>query len=465
MLATLTFLSLAGYLYSSGLHQFALASAILGLIFHGIGRKNQSTIQIIVFALIIDILAFTIILPLLPRLLNHYNVHDKSEFYLWCKQHIIEFRNLLGGGDRLDIVLFGGFVGSLFSFLQFVISPLIGAFSDSFGRKFVLVTSMFGNALSMGLWIFADSFFVFLLSRIVGGLTEGNVQMSIAMITDITPEESRSKNLAWVGISFALGFTVGPPLGAYLAKMDLKQVFPDLPVNSFSTPALFAFVLICIETVYLILYLPETKGFKKVDNKKKSDYSNPNSLAFLGWIHFLFLFVFSGMEFTLTFLTFDRFKFTNVSQGMLLGYLGILSALVQGGYVRRVAHKKMSEASLVFQGILSCSIGLAILGHFAFDLTWLYIGATFLAFTSGTVVTSLTSLASLSRDEHDESQGKILGTFRSMGQLGRSLGPIASCTGYYILGSRTIYLTSGALLFVLALACKQLLVPVKVKKA
>jgi predicted MFS family arabinose efflux permease len=83
---------------------------------------------------------------------------------------------------------------------------------------------MIGNALSMALWIFSASFPVFLLSRIIGGLTEGNVQMSIAMITDITTPETRSRGLALVGIAFALGFTVGPPLGAFFASIDLFEV-------------------------------------------------------------------------------------------------------------------------------------------------------------------------------------------------------------------------------------------------
>jgi MFS family permease len=107
----------------------------------------------------------------------------------------------------------------------------------------------------MFLWIFADSFPIFLASRIVGGLTEGNVQMSIAMITDLTDDLNRSKTLAWVGISFAFGFTVGPPLGAYFASIDLLKYFPGLPVNTFSSPALFAFLLIIIETLYLFLYV------------------------------------------------------------------------------------------------------------------------------------------------------------------------------------------------------------------
>ena len=229
-------------------------------------------------------------------------------------------------------------------------------------------------------------------------------------------------------------------------------------MNSFSSPALFAFILIIIETLYLWMYLPETKQFEK--GPKPTSKSNNPLLTRLSWIHFCFIFVFSGMEFTLTFLTFDRFKFTNISQGKLLGFMGITSALIQGGYVRRVAHKSMSEKSLVFQGVVSCAIGLFVLGTLAHDMTFLYLGAVFMAFTSGTVVTSLTSLASLHKTEES---GAALGKFRSLGQLGRSMGPIFACTGYWILGSRNMYSICSALMVLVSLQVLTLKVPLKSK--
>ncbi|ORY42058.1 MFS general substrate transporter [Rhizoclosmatium globosum] len=385
------------------------------------------------------------------------------------------FRDAIGGtGSRLDIVLFGGFIGSLFSFLQFV--------SDKYGRKNILLLSMIGNAASMCLWIFSKSFFIFVLSRVVGGLTEGNVQMSIAMISDITTPETRSKGLALVGIAFSLGFTVGPPIGAYFASIDLLERFPFLKpygVNSYSSPAIFALALIVIETAYMAAFLPETLGFKKATTStpeatttttpkppkttsdatatatpSQTEKQAEKTLSLLSLFHFLFLFFFSGMEFTLTFLTYDRFHFTNAQQGKYLAVLGIVSALVQGGYVRRFAHKVVTEKSIVIQGMASCSVGLFIIGNMAVGSggeSWLYFGAVFLAFTSGTVVTTLTSLASLTIsgtviNEHDESpkgisssQGMILGKFRSAGQLGRSMGPLAACSWYWIYGSSISY--------------------------
>ncbi|KAJ3313536.1 hypothetical protein HDV04_001753 [Boothiomyces sp. JEL0838] len=280
----------------------------------------------------------------MPRLLKHYETKNDL-LYHSIKSQVTAFTHHLGLAPKLDIVLFGGLLGSMYSFLQFISAPWIGSLSDKYGRRPVLLVSMLGNALSMILWIFGDSFVLFVWSRIIGGLTEGNVQMSIAMISDISTEETRSRSLALV-------------VGAYFTSIDLKTILPDWPVNQYSTPALFALVLITIETVYMYFYLPET--LVKKDEKKNKEQST-KSIFNLSVIHFLFLFVYSGMEFTLTFLTFDRFNFSNKQQGRLLGFIGIFTALVQGGYVRRIRNTGM-EKNVVFNGVVACAIGLFIIG-------------------------------------------------------------------------------------------------------
>ncbi|KAJ3055751.1 hypothetical protein HK097_009404 [Rhizophlyctis rosea] len=459
----------------------------------------HKTLITVFLALLIDILAFTIILPLYPRILAHYEKvdgADEASLYYQIRTIVQRFRESLGiEGTRLDIVLFGGALGSMFSFLQFVSSPAIGRLSDKYGRRTILLISMVGNALSMLLWIFSKSFTTFVLSRIVGGLTEGNVQMSIAMISDVTTTETRSRGLALVGIAFSLGFTVGPPLGAYFTSYHLHDAFPSLswlPINEYSSPALFAFILILIETAYLFIALPETLNFKSSPlgqtapppatptGLPKSANSQPPqktaSLTLLSTIHFLFLFVFSGMEFTLTFLTHDRFSFSHAQQGRLLGLMGILSALVQGGYVRRYAHKYVPERDIVAQGIAAASAGLAVVGWGDKTVRSLYLAAAFLAFTSGTVVTSLTALASgvgkaeeekggVGKGEvgEEKDQGHVLGKFRSAGQLGRCLGPIFACSAYWVLGGETAYRAGAGALMVLAVLVV-LVVPKGAKK-
>ena len=112
---------------------------------------------------------------------------------------------------------------------------------------------MAGNIVSVALWVAATDFRTFLASRVVGGLSEGNVQLATAMAADISDEKQRGGTMALVGVCFSIAFTFGPALGAALAKVE------TLASNPFATAAGFSLFLIVLETVYLYLYLPETR--------------------------------------------------------------------------------------------------------------------------------------------------------------------------------------------------------------
>lgn len=180
-----------------------------------------------------------------------------------------------------------------------------------------------------------------MLSRVIGGLSEGNVQLAMyvsavvifvqlnniqrsAILSDITTPANRSKALAHVGISFAICFCIGPPIGAYFASRPLPSSMKalGLELNVYAVPAILTLVLLSLETVFLIVALPETRGRPvRIPQEEKAKVSAPNGktlsrkesverriglLASLRNLHFAFLGIFSGVEFTLTFLTFDR---------------------------------------------------------------------------------------------------------------------------------------------------------------
>lgn len=259
--------------------------------------------------------------------------------------------------------------------------------------------------------------------------------------------------------------------------MDLSQLHPiaaeRLGIYPYSTPALVALFLLLIETVYIYFKLPETIHGHLTPSNDDSDEKEPSTkpvsdayattiekrlsnLRRLKWIHGLHLFLFSGMEFTLVFLTFDVLDYTNMQQGKLLAYMGILSALLQGGYVRRRV-QKLGEKALVLQGMVSCTLGLVCLGIMSSSsvsttsaVRWLYAGVSCLALTTGTVVNCLTGLASLqcqddkAKDTHPLlAKGRALGEFRSSGQLGRALGPVSACGLYWIAGPQQCYATAA----------------------
>ncbi|KAI6047419.1 major facilitator superfamily domain-containing protein, partial [Pisolithus marmoratus] len=444
--------------------------------------------------------AFTIPLPLFPRIIEWYTVRESSDprnllprtlrFVAWLRGLFYEPPS---SPQRWDVVLLGGLMGSVFSLLQFLVSPRIGSLSEEYGRRRVLLITMIGNILSALVWIKSTTFASFMLSRIIGGLSEGNVQIATAILSDVTTPSQRSKALAQVGIAFAICFCIGPPIGAYFASRPLPTSLHSMGVelNIYAVPAAVTIALLVIETGFLLLCLPETRGLRlNAARKPIADQSFPNSkeclsqpasekrLALLKGLrrfHFFFLSIFSGMEFTLPFLTFDLFDWSNSQNGALIGSIGILSALLQGGYVRR-ATTKVGEGRMARRGIFSCAISLFLLSLVPRFVTTspitsirlLQAAAACLSFTSATVVSSLTSYASLQCDEgfnedtgkpvgHPQlAKGTALGLFRSSGQLGRAIGPLLACVSYWTCGPSTTYAVSAAAMIALLVSMASL---------
>lgn len=457
---------------------------------------DMKNIERVVFlSLVLDLFAFTIPLPLFPRIVEWYTVRESSDphnllprtlgFVAWLRGLFYEPPS---NPQRWDVVLLGGLMGSVFSLLQFLVSPRIGTLSEKYGRRRVLLITMVGNILSALVWMKSTTFASFMFSRIIGGLSEGNVQIATAILSDVTAPAQRSKALAQVGIAFALCFCIGPPIGAYFASRPFPASLHSMGVelNICAVPAAVTIVLLVIETGFLLLFLPETRGLRlNTARKPIADQSFPGSkqclsppapetrlalLKVLRRFHFLFLSVFAGMEFTLPFLTFDLFDWSNSQNGALIGSIGILSALLQGGYVRR-ATTKVGEGRMARRGIFSCAIGLLLLSLVprfvptspTTAIRLLQAAAACLAFTSATVVSSLTSYASLQCDEgiieetgepagHPQlAKGTALGLFRSSGQLGRAIGPLLACASYWTCGPSATYAISAAAMIALSL--------------
>ncbi|CCM03151.1 uncharacterized protein FIBRA_05273 [Fibroporia radiculosa] len=456
----------------------------------------MASVEHIVFlSLVLDLFAFTIPLPLFPRIIEWYTKRESSDptgFLSRTLGLVSALRGFLyqpaSNPQRWDVVLLGGLMGSVFSMLQWFVSPHIGSLSDKYGRKRVLLITMAGNILSALIWVTSTTFASYMLSRVVGGLSEGNVQLAIAILSDVTTPATRAKALAHVGIAFAICFCIGPPIGAYFASQPLPSSFiaSGFELNVYATPAMITVILLVLETIFLAVALPETRGKRaQATSSDKSDSKSAEKAAAvpkatpeqrlavlktLRRLHFLFLGLFSGVEFTLTFLTFDLFDWNNKQNGALIGSIGIISALLQGGYVRR-AIPKIGEGAMARRGISSCAVGLVLLAlvplfvdHRTTTAVRLLQGAAVcMAFTSATVVNSLTAYASLQCDEgidadtgkaveeHPElAKGKALGQFRSSGQLGRAIGPLLACASYWTFGPSSTYALSAVAMFALS---------------
>ena len=433
------------------------------------GKPKQGRMTNVVFVgLLIDLLAFTLILPLFPALLDHYRRNDKDGLYPFLEAKVKVFGGVLGAPEQFNSVLFGGFIGSLFSLLQFLASPVIGGMSDYYGRRPLLLLSTFGIAVSYGVWAMAGSFSVFVLARVIGGLSKGNVSLCTAIVADDSTPKTRGKGMALIGIAFSVGFILGPIIGAGFSVWTKER-----RGNWYVYPAGCALTLSVLDLAYLYFNFRETLGekqrlkslgaaisqavsyinpvslfrFASLKNLSKKDHE---SLQTLGRVYFLYLFLYSGLEFTLTFLTHIRFNFSSMQQGKMFLFIGVLMAVVQGGYVRRIPAG--SEKKLVLYGLLAIIPSFAIIG-FAYNLWTLYLGLALYALSTSVCVPCMSTLVSGYGDVSQK--GIIMGVYRSLGALGRALGPIVSCTLYWVVGPEICYCVGGLALFIPYLMLKR----------
>ena len=356
--------------------------------------KTNPTVYIVFFSLLLDLLAFTMILPLLPSLLEHYRVNDNQGIYTTLSNSVRYFREIVGAPERYTSVLFGGILGSMFSFLQFIISPIAGGLSDYYGRKPILLLSLFGIMSSYGLWAISSNFGLFVLARFIGGLSKGNISLSMAIITDVSNKQNRGKGMALVGIAFSLGFIVGPMIGAIFSRFSDKS-----SDHWFIFPALFAMCLAGLDILFCVFCLKETlplekraktvinslsqavehisiKSLFRFDAVKNLSKADLESLKQLGFIYFIYLFLYSGLEFTVTFLMFHKFGFNSIDQAKMFLTTGVIMAVLQGGVVRRIKMEKMKQSAVLGLALIVPSFIIVGLSRNVF---WLYMGMSLFA--------------------------------------------------------------------------------------
>ncbi|VDO65457.1 unnamed protein product [Haemonchus placei] len=359
--------------------------------------------------------------------------------YDWCISLLKSFQSLIGvpHNERYNNVFFGGLLGSMFSALQFISSPTLGALSDIYGRRTLLLLSCIGTLISYIIWLRAETFSVFVLSRIIGGLSKANVNVATAIVSDVFKPEDNPKGMALIGISYSVGFLIGPMFGAYFSTIAPKD-FPH------STPAIFSIVLTVVDFLLIAFLLPETLKFeerKKVEDisQRAIQLTSPKELfkfsaveaptdkklemQKIGIIYFIYLFLYAGMEFTLPFLTHLRFNFDNMQQGKIYLFSGLLMLPIQGYVVRKtpmVRQKRIAEIGMM------CVVPAFLIIAQATNQFVFYLGLFLYAIASATVVSSLTSLVTVVNPSIDK--GVLAGVFRSLGALARALGPAVAAT-------------------------------------
>ncbi|KRT83438.1 membrane transporter, partial [Oryctes borbonicus] len=388
-------------------------------------EKVNPIIYIVFISLLLDLLAFTMILPLLPSLLEYYKSNDSIGLYEWLSDKVKYFQEFVGAPEKFNSVLFGGFLGSMFSFLQFIASPIVGGISDVVGRKRMMIICLVGIMLSYILWALSTNFAIFILARFLGGISKGNVSLSMAIITDVSSMKTRGVGMALIGIAFSLGFILGPVIGALFSVWAKSRTG-----EWFVVPALFAALLALSDLIYFVTYFKETlppeRRAKSIWKSLENAYalinlrdlfrfsmvtdlkpSNLKQLQLLGSVYFVYLFIYSGLEFTITFLTHHVFSYSSMEQGWMFFFIGLTMAAIQGGYVRRVPQDKTK--SVAIHGLWLIIPSFICVG-LARERNLLIAGLLLFAISTAMVVPCMMTMASQYGSEHQK--GTVMGIFR-----------------------------------------------------
>ncbi|MBO0735367.1 MAG: MFS transporter [Alphaproteobacteria bacterium] len=374
---------------------------------------------------LVDLVGFGLVIPLLP-------------FYA------VRF-----GASPLEVTL----LLAVYSLMQLFTAPLWGRLSDRVGRRPVLLVSMAASvAAYLGIGS-ATMLWMLFAARALAGACAGNIAAAQAYIADITKPEERAKGMGLIGAAFGLGFIVGPALGGLLAGHDPATADVETPAwvaAGLSLTALCGVVLLLPESLP-----PDQRAFRRATGGRlvaTLDVLRRPVLSRLVLIFFLVILAFAGMESTFALWAIQQFGWGPGQVGYVFAYVGVLSAILQGGLIGALA-RRFGEERLLLCGLIMIGAGLLIM-PVARTFAVLAVAVTALALGMGLTQPSLNSL--ISRRAGRDEQGEILGVSQSIGSLSRVLGPAAA--GFYFaeLGRDAAFfwgaaLVAGALLVSLKL--------------
>lgn len=372
-----------------------------------------SPMVVIFITVVIDLIGFGVMIPILPFYVESF------------------------GGTGFEI----GMLTAVYSMMQFIFAPIWGQLSDRYGRRPILFFSILGSAAGFLIIGLANALWLVFLGRIIAGITGGNISTAQAYIADITTPENRAKGMGLIGAAFGLGFVFGPALGGILSKFGT------------SAPFYFIAALALFNAVMLYFVLPETVKPGGSLGKIRSRFAilgdafaNQGKLFRVVVLYFLIITAFSMM--TTAFILYLQFTFgyDTFQIGLVFMYIGVLSAVLQGGVVGLLS-KRFGEKQLVISGALIMTAAFSVVPFVspAFGgLTAMLIGVAAFAFGNSVSNPALTSLASL-YSPADE-QGAGLGVLQSGASLARAVGPaIAGVLLYSAAAANTLHLDNASL--------------------
>jgi MFS transporter, DHA1 family, tetracycline resistance protein len=377
-------------------------------------KNLQAALGFIFVILLIDVIGIGIIIPVLPGLIS-------------------EVANV----DNSTSAIYGGYLLVAYSIMQFLFSPLIGALSDRYGRRPILLMSSFGIGLDFLLMAYAPTLSLLFVGRLIAGILGGSFTTGAAYIADVSTPEKRAQNFGLIGVAFGLGFAVGPMIGGILGEYGTR------------VPFMAAASLSMINWLYGLFILPESLPEEK---RRKMDLKSVNPLTSLtrlkrypklSGLIFSLVFVYiasHAVQSTWSYFTFEAFEWSTAQIGYSLGFVGVMSIIVQGGLIRIVIPKFGQERS-IYLGMVLYAIGLVLFSTATQGwLMYPYLAVYCLGGIAGPALQGL-----MSNQVSDSEQGELQGSLTSMMSVTSIIGPWIMTTLFaFFTAKGTTYYFPGA---------------------
>lgn len=355
-------------------------------------KKRDASMVFIFITLLVDVIGFGIIIPVLPSLIKDLN-----------------------GGDFSDAARTGGWLLFAFSLMQFIFSPIMGNLSDRFGRRPVLLFSLFGFACDYMIMAFAPSVFWLFVGRTLAGITGASFSTAGAYIADVSPPEKRAQNFGLIGAAFGAGFVIGPAIGGFLGEYGNRVPFYG------------AAILTILNWLYGYFILPESLPKEK---RRKFEWKRANpagSLKHLKKYNVTFALIASliciyfgsyAVQSNWSFFTMGTFGWTSKQVGISLSLVGILVGAVNAG-LTRVVMPRFGQKRSLYYGLMLYSVGLFL---FAFATQGWMMYLFLLPYCLGGIgMPAIQSI--ISSQVPSNEQGELQGALTSLMSLTAIAGP------------------------------------------
>ncbi len=372
---------------------------------------------------VIDLIGFGMIIPLLPFFAEHFNATPAQV----------------------------GFLMAIYSVTQFISAPLWGYLSDKYGRKPILIGTMIGAAFGY-VWLgFAETLVALFAARAFGGLMAGNIATAFAYAADVTSKEDRAKGMGLMGAAFSIGFILGPAFGGILAGAD--------PMNAdYQTPSFVAAALSATAFLSGLIFLKESLPAETRAKARSAERTGrlaalteclkAPGIGIFFLFSFLSVFVFAGLEATFAMWSRRQFGWGPEQNGYLFAFIGVITAIVQGGLIGRLS-RRFGVENLIAAGSLLLALGLAAIPFSA--TVPMLMGAMLVAGVGFGIVSPALNTA-ISLRGADETQGRLMGATRSVTTMSRITGPAIAGMIFASFGLHSPYVLGAVIMFGVAAA-------------